>query len=322
MGSCPSKVAFCLTTGVLLVVIGFSTPGAVGQLTPDHSATAGAAVTALPEAMHRVAARLHVGDTLDLKVFGVPEMSQEVSVNDAGELELLWIGAVHAAGLTIEEARSAIEQKLREKDFINEPHVTLTPKDVAGQTVSVIGEVTKPGPYPPVNSRLLMDQISAAGGMTTKAGKTVLISHRDDPGPPVKVQLDIDSATHATTFTIEPGDTIVVPRAGVVYVVGDVTRPASIVMENDRMTVLEAIAMAGGVSPTAALNGARILRRTPQTIQEIPVPLKPILSAKVKDTELQPNDVLFVPGSKSKAFAKRGSEVIVGIAVSAAVVWR
>jgi len=321
MRSCLSKVALCFTTGTLLVVTGFSIPRAMGQVAPDHSVVS-AAVTAPPEAIHRAAARLHVGDTLDLKVFGVPELSQEVSVNDDGVLDLPWIGAVHAVGATIEEVRLAIEKKLRDKGFVNEPHVTLTAKDVAGQTVSVVGEVTKPGTYPPVNSRLLMDQISAAGGMTPRAGKTVLIAHRDDPGPPAKVQLDVDSATRASNLTIEPGDTVVVPRAAMVYVVGDVNRPAGIIMENDRMTVLEAIAMAGGVSSTAALNGARILRRTPQTIEEIPVPLKPILSAKVKDTELQPNDVLFVPGSKSKAFAKRGSEVIVGIAVSAAVVWR
>jgi polysaccharide export outer membrane protein len=263
-----------------------------------------------------------VGDTLDMKVFGVPEMSQEVSVNDAGELDLPWIGAVHVAGVTIEQARSAIEKTLREKGFINEPRVTLTPKDVAGQTVSVMGEVAKPGTYQPVNSRLLMDQISVAGGITPKAGKTALITHRDDLGPPVRVQLDIDSATHASTVTIEPGDMVVVPRAGVVYVVGDVNRPAGIVMENGRMTVLEAIALAGGVSSTASLNGTRILRRTPQTIEEIHVPLKPILSAKVKDTELQANDVLFVPGSKSKALGKRGSEVIMGVATSAALVWR
>jgi len=321
MGFCPSKVAFCLTTGALLMMIGFSTPRAVGQLAPDQSATAGAAVTAPPEA-HRAAARLHVGDTLDLKVFGVPEMSQEVSVNDAGDLDLPWIGAVHVAGATIEQARSGIEKKLREKGFINEPHVTLTPKDVAGQTVSVMGEVVKPGTYQPVNSRLLMDQISAAGGITPRAGKTVLITHRDDPGPPVRVQLDIDSAAQTSAPPIEPGDMVFVPRAGVVYVVGDVNHPASIIMENGRMTVLEAIAMAGGVSSTASLNGARILRRTPQNIEEIHVPLKLILSAKVKDTDLQANDVLFVPGSKSKALAKRGGEVIMGVAMSAALVWR
>jgi polysaccharide export outer membrane protein len=308
------------------LVIGFSAARAAGQSTTDHSATVGAAVAAVPEPAatpepaHRVAARLHAGDTLDLKVFGVPEMNQEISVNDVGELDLPWIGVVPAMGMTIEEARTTIERKLRDGGFINEPHVTLTAKDVAGQSVSVVGEVNKPGTYPPVSSRLLMDQISAAGGMTSRAGKTVLIAHRDDPGPPAKIQVGTDS-TARSTMAIAPGDTVVVLRSGVVYVVGDVNRPASIVMENDRMTVLEAIAMAGGVSPTAALNGAKILRRTPQTIQEIPVPLKPILSAKVKDTELQPNDVLFVPGSKSKAVAKRGSEVIIGIAASAALVW-
>ena len=322
MGSRPFKIALRLSAGTLLLMIGFSTPSAMAQLATDRSTGEDVAVTVPPEAAQRTAVRLHAGDTLELKVFGVPELSQEVRVNDAGDFELPWVGSVPVLGKTIEEARLAIERGLREKGYINEPHVTLTPKDVAGQTVSILGEVTKPGTYPPVSSRLLMDQISAAGGVTPKAGRTVLITHRNDPGPPVKVQLELASPAGNSNILIAPGDTVVVTRAGMVYVVGDVNRPASILMENDRMTVLEAIAMAGGVSSTAALNGTRILRRTPQTIEEIPVPLKPILAAKAKDRDLQPNDVLFVPGSKSKVFAKRGAEAVLEVATSAALVWR
>jgi polysaccharide export outer membrane protein len=304
--------------GVLLLLVGFIPLLCWSQVTPNSAAPS----ESLALRAYSRAAVLQAGDTLELKVFGVPEMTQEVSVNNAGQLDLPWVGLVQVAGMTVEEARLAIAQKLREKDLINEPHVTLTAKSVAGQTVSVLGEVTKPGTYPPMSSRLLVDQISAAGGTTPRASKTVLVTHRGDLAP-IKVRLDLESAAaSAPAMEVAPGDTIVVPRAGVVYVVGDVNRAAGLVMDNDTMTVLQAIALAGGVSSTASLNKTRILRRTAQSIEEIPVPLKPMLSAKAKDVELQPNDVLFVPGSKSKVLARRSSEVVVGVATGAALVWR
>ena len=100
---------------------------------------------------------------------------------------------------------------------------------------------------------------------------------------------------------IYPGDTIVVSKAGMVYVVGDVHRPSGVPMDNTNMTVLQAIAMAEGTNSTAALNKAKLIRTTSSgTPQEIPLPLKDMLSSKVPDIRLQAEDIIFVPSSTAK----------------------
>jgi polysaccharide export outer membrane protein len=115
------------------------------------------------------------------------------------------------------------------------------------------------------------------------------------------------------------GDTVVVAKAGIVYVLGDVGRPAGLVMEDDeRMTVLQALALAGGADKDAKLKSARIIRKNSQGVQDIPVPLREILSAKKQDMELLPGDVLFIPGSNREGFW-RGEGAILQAATMAAI---
>jgi polysaccharide export outer membrane protein len=90
-------------------------------------------------------------------------------------------------------------------------------------------------------------------------------------------------------------------------------------MQNSRLTALQAVAMAEGVNPTAALNHAKLIRKTPEGLQEIPLPLKNILSAKMPDQPLQPGDILFVPTSTAKAVSRRGLEAIIQAATGAAI---
>jgi len=116
-----------------------------------------------------------------------------------------------------------------------------------------------------------------------------------------------------------PGDTVVVSKAGIVYVVGDVKQPAGIVMENSRMTVLQAIAMAQGTNPTAKLNSSKVIRKTPDGPKEIPIRLKNILGAKATDLVLQPDDILFIPSSAAKSAARRSIEAVVQTATGIAI---
>ena len=107
-----------------------------------------------------------------------------------------------------------------------------------------------------------------------------------------------------------PGDSVVVAKAGVVYVLGNVGHPAAFSIENrGRMTVLEVLALAGGTTANAKIGGARIIRKTPQGVQEVPIPLKEILSAKREDMELLPGDVLFIPTSEGKGGCAYSSEL-------------
>lgn len=94
-------------------------------------------------------------------------------------------------------------------------------------------------------------------------GPIVTITHKEHPNDPVQVKLAEVGKTAEANRQILPGDTVMVSRTGIVYVVGDVKNPSGVVIANDsEMTVLKAIAIAGGVNPTAAINRAKLIRRT------------------------------------------------------------
>ena len=263
------------------------------------------------------------GDLLDVSLYGVPDFKTEVRVNSGGEISLPMLGTVAVGGLSVEQGETLIERKLSQKGLFNNPHVTVFAREYATQGISVLGEVQKPGIYSLMGSRKLYDAISAAGGTTPKAGRYVLITRRNDPQHSARVPLSTGAQESvANNVPVEPGDTIVVSKAGVVYVVGDVHQPGGFVMENDNgITVLQAIALAQGTNPTAALNAARLIRKTPEGREDVPLLLKKILTAKAPDLHLQPDDIVFVPGSAGKSAAKRGAEAILQMATGV-VIWR
>ncbi|MGE0405093.1 MAG: polysaccharide biosynthesis/export family protein, partial [Candidatus Korobacteraceae bacterium] len=120
---------------------------------------------------------------------------------------------------------------------------------------------------------------------------------------------------------IAAGDTIMVSRAGIVYVIGEVNRAGGFVMENSgSMTVAQALAKAAGPTGMASLNDTKIIRRTPQGLQNIDLEAKKILEAKIPDVPLQAEDILYVPNSKSKALLNRSSNsiflLLTGLALS------
>ncbi len=264
--------------------------------------------------------QIGAGDLLEIRVFGVQDLTEEVRVSTSGDITVPLIGGLHIADLTQSQAEDLIQRKLRDGGFLIDPHVTVFTKEYATQGVSVLGEVTKPGVYPLLGARRLFDVLSMAGGLTTRAGKNVLIVHRDSPDKVTTVQTSPDpEKASAANVPIAPGDTISVSKAGIVYVVGDVSRPAGFVMESDKLTVLQAIALAGGTNGTASLDGAKVIRKTPSGVQELPMPLKKILSAKFEDVRLQADDVLFVPKSAAKSAMRRSAEAILQTATGLAI---
>lgn len=264
--------------------------------------------------------RIGVGDLLKISVLGAPEFDQEVRVDSKGNIAVALAGAVRVAGLTTEEARGTLQARLKEGAYFADPQVSIFTKEYATQGISVLGEVQKPGVYPVLGPRRLFDAISLAGGTTLKAGRIVNISHRDQPNASNTVTMSRDpSENMKANVEVLPGDTIVVSKAGVVYVVGSVRLPTGIVLENGgNITVLQAIAVAGGVNPTAALNSAKIIRKSPEGPTETPIQLKKILAAKAPDLTLQPEDIVFVPQSAGKKAAGVVAESAVRIASSIA----
>jgi polysaccharide export outer membrane protein len=200
--------------------------------------------------------------------------------------------------------------------FFNDPQVSIVQKEYSTQGISLLGEVQKPGSYSLLGRHTLLEAISAAGGLTVKAGNNVTILHRDRPNEAQHVDL---SAPPGGNIPVLPGDMIVVSKAGIVYVVGDVRTPSGVVMEGSGLTVLKAIAMAQGTNSTASLNHAQLIRTTPTGKQEIPIPLKKILSNQSPDLELQPEDIVFVPSSAAKSAGRRSIEAILQTATGVAI---
>ena len=260
------------------------------------------------------------GDLLKVSVLGAPDSDQEVRVDAGGSISLNLIGAVAVAGMTTEQAQAAIAKRYVAGGFFTDPQVSVFAKEYVTQGVSVLGEVQKPGVYPVLGARTLFDVLSMAGGTTPKAGKVVSITHRDNPQEPISVTLSNDAAQSVrSNVAIYPGDTIVVSKAGIVYIVGDVHRPSGVPMENGSMTVLQAIAMAEGTNPTAKLNGAKLIRKSAHGPQEMPLALKDMLASKSPDIHLQAEDIIFVPSSAAKTAGKRTLEAIIQAATGVAV---
>jgi polysaccharide biosynthesis/export protein len=262
-----------------------------------------------------------IGDLVRVTVMGAPEFDQEIRVGADGSIHLQLAGAVHIAGLTTEQAEQAIRKRLIDGGYFADPQVSVFEKDYATQGVSVLGEVQRPGVYPVTGPRRLFDVLSLAGGTTPKAGQNVSITHRDQPQSMRTVTMSRDPAENIkANVDIFPADTVVVSKAGLVYVVGDVRKPTVVVLEtSSNISVLQAIAVAEGTNASAKLNGTKIIRRTPSGTENIPVKLKKIMASKAPDLKLEAEDIVFVPASAGKKAGETALATAKGIAQSLAV---
>jgi polysaccharide biosynthesis/export protein len=267
--------------------------------------------------------RVSAGDLLAVDVFDTPELSAKLRVSETGDIDLPVAGSTHVGGLTAEEAAVAVEGRLRENDILKHPHVEVFVQEYATQGVSILGEVRNPGIYPDLGSHTLLDFISVAGGITPTAGKAVTITHKDDVDHPTVVQLDnAPDLAQRADVAILPGDTIVVSRSGIVYVEGDLLKPGGFLIENnDRLTALQAIALAEGANKTAALNKTRLIRKTPNGPQETRVELAKVLNGKESDFRLEDGDILYVPSGKLKSAAYQGMGYAISL-VTGLVIYR
>jgi polysaccharide export outer membrane protein len=154
------------------------------------------------------------------------------------------IHEVRIGGMDEQGAAHAIEAALLAQGMLLHPLVSVLVISYAGQDVSVLGEVVRPGVYPYTLHHRLLDLISAASGLSPSAGRLVNVFHRDDARTPHPAVLDPSGIDTASDHNPElaPGDTVQVSRAGLVYVVGDVLRPGGFPVDPAQgLTVVQAI---------------------------------------------------------------------------------
>jgi polysaccharide biosynthesis/export protein len=143
---------------------------------------------------------------------------------------------------------------------------------VSSRQVSVLGNVTRPGRYPidSVNTKLT-DFIAAAGGVAAPGSDIVTVLQTKD-GQSIKKDIDLAQMFRdgnlANNMALSPGDTIFVHRAPVVYVYGEVQKAGAYRLE-PQMTVMQAIAMGGGLTTRGTERGLKIHRRNGQGVKKI-----------------------------------------------------
>jgi polysaccharide export outer membrane protein len=278
--------------------------------------------------------RLGPDDLVDISVFEAPELNRTLRVSANGEISLELLGPIRASGLTPRELETTLQDRLR-RTYMKDPHVGVFVHELESHPVSVVGAVKKSGVFQIRSTKTVIEMISLAEGLSDTAGDTVLImrgtefsglgaSEQVQQGKIEQVNLKelMESKDSALNVLVYPGDIVKVTSAEVVYVVGEVRKPGGFVLKNNQnISLLQALALAEGLTRTSATSQARIIRTVAKTDQriEIPVDLGKILSNKKSDLELQPKDILFIPNSAAKSAFYRAAEAAISTATGAAI---
>jgi len=307
----PTRKCLVLHGRLLVFVLTLSALCAAQQAAPAERPA--------PQTPEIARVRIGPGDLLHLTVFDVPELAQELRVSDTGDATLTLIGPLHLRGLTTAQAQALIEARLRKGNFILDPQVSLIIREYGTQGVSVLGEVRKPGVYQVLGTRNLLDIISEAGGTTPFAAQQATIKRRASEEKFTASLSNDPAELLAQEVELRPGDTVIIPKAGIVYVLGDVGRPGGYLMQNSgRISLLEAVALAEGPTRTAAKKHTRLIRKNAAGIQETVLDLKQVLEGRAQDPELHPEDIVYIPPSTPKSLLMH-APTLMQAATSAAV---
>jgi polysaccharide biosynthesis/export protein len=302
--------------------------------------------------------RIGPEDLLEISVFEAPELNRAVRVSATGEISLPLLGAVQAAGQTAKALELSLQELLR-NSYMKDPHVSAFMREMQSHPVSVFGAVKKPGVFQINEPKSLIEMLSMAEGLAEDAGDTVIVmrganspgakepaldvsSPKGKPTGPANsdshAQSDQDSATTVEyslknllesgdpryDVLVYPGDIVKITRAGIVYVEGDVKKPGGFMLKtNENISVLQAVALAEGLTRTAAGNHARIIRKDEATgaREEIPINLTKVLAGGLTDALLRPNDIVFVPNSTGKSVFYGSTQAAVSVGSAAVYRW-
>jgi polysaccharide export outer membrane protein len=267
-----------------------------------------------------------VGDIINIRISEEPDVSGQYQVSDSGDVKIpLLEKPIHADGMSTFDFSSKLAQELKAQQILKDPYVTVFIERGMTQNVTVSGPVARPGIYPIEKPTRLLDVLSMSGGLAPNAGGTITITHAPDAkegadGAPGATSENIDVATllsgdnRVANVLVHAGDNINVGGAAVIYVVGAVTKPGAFAVQDPRkgLSVLKAIALVEGTTPTAKLGSAIIVRKSTNETgrEEIPLDLNKIIKGKDKDPVLLADDVLFVPNSAFKSGAKRVGDAL------------
>jgi polysaccharide export outer membrane protein len=268
------------------------------------------------ERMEEERYRIGFQDKLEIQVFRHPDLTQRVSVNANGTINLFRLPApIVAVCKTERELADEIAAAYR-KDYLRNPEVNVVAVEQRSQSYAVIGAVEKAGVYFISRPIRLLELLAQAGGQTDKAGSRVAVART---GSTSNCKINENSADGLEDMTLMyfnlrdilegkenlvmlPGDIVSVLDADIIYVYGDVNKQGQVVMK-EPITLTQAIASAEGLMSAAEKDNVRVLRQKSGSLEreEFVYNLKEIDKGKVADPFLEPNDVVAVGRDQTKS---------------------
>lgn len=206
-------------------------------------------------------------DVLSITVLDDEKLNGRYTVEADGSFSFPLIGRIKAGGMTIRDFEASLKAKLTNGFFVN-PQVSVGIEQYRSQRVFVTGEVRVPGMIPLTGGMTLVEALTRAGGASsaTASGEVAIVRQKQSgnaaakDSEPIRVSLrDLETGGRSADIELQDSDTIYVLRAESFYVFGEVKNPGAHSV-SEGITVLQALAMAGGATPDAALNRIRIVR--------------------------------------------------------------
>jgi polysaccharide export outer membrane protein len=234
-------------------------PGAMAQNLPPASTLTPDNPTARAPLL-----QLGPGDSISIQVYGQPDLSTSVYVADDGTISVPLAGNVQVGGMSPAQASAQVESALKAAKILVDPHVNITVTTSRSQRVSVLGQVGTPGRYAVESNTSILDLLAQAGGITVNGSDIVFVIRQGKDGKEVRYPVDLKGLANGSgavpTVRLQGGDQVFVPKAEQFSIYGEVTTPGRYRVEPG-MTVIEAIARAGGITVRGSQHRVEIKRK-------------------------------------------------------------
>lgn len=235
---------------------------------------------------------LGMGDTVYLTVFGQPDMSAQLTVDDQGNIVVPLLGQVPAGGWSPSAVAKEIAAGLRSQGYLTNPQVSIEVVRVRSRIASVLGEVAKPGRYVLDGQLSVLELLAKAGGVKETADDVAFVIRRDSKAESGQRRIEVVVANKqlpdqpVEDLPLEPGDVLYVPQVRKFYIYGEVLRSGAYPMEPE-LNVMRALALAGGLTQRGSERRVSISRKDRVSGE--------LHKQKVRlDALVQPGDVIYV----------------------------
>ena len=243
------------------------------------------------------------GDTLNFSLYGQAELARaDVFVGPDGRISFLEAQNVMAAGLTVDELRTNMDNELSK--FRRAPRTIITPVAYHSKKYYMLGKIVQRGVYTLDRPLTIVEAVARAHGLETGLSDRSSLDLADFQRSflmrkgkriPINFEKLFEQGDLSQNVAIEPDDYLFFPSAALkeVYVLGEVRIPGIVPYTSD-MTVVGAISSRGGFSDRAFKSHVVVIRGSINNPQPFVVDTKAILDARGQDFKVEPKDIIYV----------------------------